>query len=165
MALSDDMRWLILSKHYLEGLSRRTIAKQLRCHRRTVSRLVARFEETGDIRSRQGQRFRPGAASANTIMTPEMDMKLLEIVTVMDDKSLLLEIFEQFCKDAGVAPHISTICRAMKRLGFTRKKVRAVARGTHSHVRRRRHTTLIVFAVTAVVPFVLLAASSRGSRS
>ena len=105
------------------------------------------------------------AASANTIMTPEMDMKLLGIVTVMDDKSMLLEIFEQFCKDAGVAPHISTICRAMKRLGFTRKKVRAVARGTHSHVRRRRHTTLIVFAVTAVVPFVLLAASSRGSRS
>ena len=50
-------------------------------------------------------------------------MRLLELVTVLDDKSMLQEIRARYCLASGMEPAMATVCRAMRRLGFTRKKV------------------------------------------
>ena len=47
-------------------------------------------------------------------MTYEQDMKLLELVTILDDKSMLTEIHHRFEVATGTYVHISVICRGMQ---------------------------------------------------
>jgi hypothetical protein len=56
-------------------------------------------------------------------MTDEQCITLMELVTVLDDEAMLQEIHAQFCAKTGLDPHVSTICRAMRQLGLTRKKL------------------------------------------
>ena len=60
-------------------------------------------------------------------MTVDACKKLLELVTLLDDESMLTEIHEEFTTQYGVTCDVSTVCRAMARLGFTRKKLHRLA--------------------------------------
>ena len=60
-------------------------------------------------------------------MTHEQCLHLLELVTVLDDEIMLDELHEQFESYVGVEVSVSTICRAMHRLGFTRKRLHRLA--------------------------------------
>ena len=125
-AFSKDLRWRVVWGRDLLDLSHAGIAQNLQLSERTVRRILNRFDATGDVRTHQGQRGGlQHAAPQNQKMTPEQDLKLLELVTILDDKSMLTEIHHQFYLSTGTDVHISTICRAMRRLGFTRKKARA----------------------------------------
>lgn len=72
----------------------------------------------------QGRRL---ANPANTVMNEEMCLKLLELVTLLDDESMLTEIHEQFVAKYGIEVDIRTICLAMAKLGFTRKRLHRLA--------------------------------------
>ena len=119
-ALSDDLAWRVVWKRLMYAQTDDEIASHLLVHARTVQRVMRRFRETGNVATNVGRRL---ASPSNVIMTFETDMKLLELVTLLDDKSMLQEIHSEFCALVGATPHISTICRAMRRLNFTRKKV------------------------------------------
>ena len=56
-----------------------------------------------------------------------MCKRLLELVTIMDDETMLCEIHEEFCAQNGVTIDVSTVCRAMARLGFNRKRLHRLA--------------------------------------
>ena len=52
-----------------------------------------------------------------------MHMQLVK--TLLDSPGdMLTEIRAKFQASVGVRPHLSTICRAVRELGFTRKRVR-----------------------------------------
>ena len=86
--------------------------------------VLRRWLQEETVASRQGQRR---ANPANTIMDEEMCLKLLEHVTLLDDESMLVEIHEEYKARYGVEVSLATICRAMARLGFTRKKLHKLA--------------------------------------
>jgi transposase len=125
VAISEDLRLLIVRKHYLGGQAHGQIAKDLApCSRSTVKRVLRRWRLESSVASRQGKRQRD---PANTVMSNEVCMLLLERVTLLDDESMLTEIHEDFMGTHGVEVSLSTICRAMARLGFTRKKLHRLA--------------------------------------
>ena len=128
-ALSADLRWRVVWGRDLLDLSIKTIARSLQINKRTVQRILRRFDATGAVRSFQGKPGGLEGEAGSKKMTYEQDMKLLELVTIMDDRSMLNEIALNFADATGTDVHISTICRAMRRLGFTRKKARR--RTTH----------------------------------
>ena len=107
-ALSVDLAWRVVWKRLLYEQTEEQVASDLLITSRTVSNIMRRFNETGHVETRQGERL---ADPHNKCMTFEMDMKLLEMVTVLDDKSMLQEIAAQFSANTGVEPHISSICR------------------------------------------------------
>jgi hypothetical protein len=92
--------------------------------------VLRRFARTGEVATHQGRRL---ADPANTIFTHDEDMRLLELVTVLDDKSMLQEIRARYCLASGMEPAMATVCRAMRRLGFTRKKLHRLARQCDEH--------------------------------
>jgi len=59
-------------------------------------------------------------------MTDEDDRVLIRML-VSSPESMLKEQFREFCGRTGCLMHVSTFCRAVKRLGYTRKKLEAYA--------------------------------------
>ena len=127
-SLSNDLRWRVVWARDGHGDTHAEVAQRLGISERTVERILKRFDETGDVRTWQGKRGGVSTAPWKQKMTYEQDMKLLELVTIMDDKSMLTEIHHQFYLSTEVDISISTVCRAMWRLGFTRKRVRPPVR-------------------------------------
>lgn len=123
-ALSTDLRWRVVWARDLDGKALPQIARDLHIGEKTVRRILKRFDVTGDVRAHQGKGGGLPTERSNTVMTYAQDMKLLELVTVLDDKSMLSEIQKHFVDATGVHASVSTICRAMRRLGYTRKKAR-----------------------------------------
>jgi len=123
-ALSKDLRWRIVKKSVMHELTANSIADHLDVPAPTVKKVLRRWRETGSVETHQGRRL---ADAHNTIMTHEQSMRLLELVTLLDDEVMLDEIHEQFCVYAGLELSVSTICRAMHKLGFTRKRLHRLA--------------------------------------
>ena len=124
-ALPQDLCWRIVEKYWLDGVGPATISHQLGTSVRPLSKrqirvVLRRFARTGEVATHQGRRL---ADPANTIFSHDEDMRLLELVTVLDDKSMLQEIRARYCLASGMEPAMATVCQAMRRLGFTRKKV------------------------------------------
>jgi hypothetical protein len=105
---SSDIRWLVVYKRLvmgLEGLSKH-------CQ----EAILNHFGQTGDV---------GGAASragGKKVMTAQQDRQLLDMV--LDEPTTTLQGHSvSFLLQHGVKVHISSICRAMKRLQLTRQKV------------------------------------------
>ena len=115
----------VVTKHYLHGQSHKRIAADLApLSRSGVKRILRRWRTECTVATWQGRRHGP---PANTVMTVEACKKLLELVTLLDDESMCSEIHEEFTTQHGVTCDVSTVCRAMARLGFTRKKLHRLA--------------------------------------
>ena len=78
------------------------------------------FQETGDVESRQGQRVAP---PANLIVDHAAAHALVQQLLDSPDATLN-EHKAEFESSTGKAIHISTFCRAVWRLGFTRQRVK-----------------------------------------
>jgi len=92
-ALPQDLCWRIVEKYWLDGVGPATISQQLGTSVRPLSKrqirvVLRRFARTGEVATHQGRRL---ADPANTIFSHDEDMRLLELVTVLDDKSMLQE--------------------------------------------------------------------------
>jgi len=123
-ALSKDLRWRVVKKSVLYELEVNSIAAHLDISESAVKKVLSRWRRTGSVDAHQGRRL---ANPANTIMSHEQCLTLLELVTVFDDEIMLDELHEQFCAKTGIELSVSTICRAMHRLGFTRKRLHRLA--------------------------------------
>ena len=81
------------------------------------------FIETGDVQSHQGQRDAP---PANRIIDELAAMQIIE--QILDNPEYTLqEHHAEIQIQMGTTFHISTFCRSVHRLGFTRQRVRATA--------------------------------------
>ena len=129
---SEDVRWLIVFKH-LMGKTHAKIRRDLSVvdehgHEwipgpcgRTIDRILERFKETGDVKTHMGKRAAP---PQNAIFGVQNQLTLIEVL-LDSPGDMLSEIRDKFAAKTGVRPHISTICRAIKDVGFTLKKARA----------------------------------------
>jgi hypothetical protein len=122
---SDDICWLMVWKRKYCGKSYSAIRKDLSAGPRlpgpspsTIRRVLRYFYLTGDVRCRTRRRRR------DAIFGYGEDRALVK--TLLDEPGdMLTEIRRKFNSRTGLKPHISTICQAVRRLGFTRTQVRS----------------------------------------
>ena len=112
------LRWRVVWAVTLDGISLNRIADTpLRVSHRTAQRIMKCFKEHGDV-------WPPSHSLARRPrrqMTDEDDRVLIRLL-VSSPESMLKEQFREFCGRTGCLMHVSTFCRAVKRLGYTRKK-------------------------------------------
>ena len=117
---SEDLRWRAVWLHILRGLSYKQVGELLYMSERSVRRYVELFYSTGDVKPCQHKQG------------PSQLLNELEQLTVL--QSLinkptihLEELQNDLYLTCGTWVHLSTICRTVHRLGFTRKRVTNIA--------------------------------------
>ena len=110
---SNDLRWRVVFQRKLQNLSYRTISENLTVAVSTVSRIIDRFDRTGDVRP-------------SIMLHSHEEFVLLQMV--MEKPSVYLREFQYGLEEiTGTEVSVSTICRTLNRFGFSRKKLRHVA--------------------------------------
>ena len=117
------LRWRVVWAVTLDGISLMKIPDTpLRVSLRTAQRIMKCFKAHRDV-------WPPSHSLARRPrrqMTEEDDRVLIRML-VSSPESMLKEHFREFCGRTGCLMHVSTFCRAVKRLGYTRKKLEAYA--------------------------------------
>ena len=117
-AYSCDMRWRMIFQRIGMGLPITTIAKNLNIDRSTVSRIVTRFETTGDVEPIK----KKGAQSKISVYD-----EFCIIDSIVEKPSMYLhEIQQKVLETTGTRIDASTVCRFLKN-NFSRKKLSLVA--------------------------------------
>ena len=87
----------------------------------TVSRIVTIFRQTGDV-----QKKTYSSNGANRKLTPTLELMIVHLV-LMRPGIFLREIQTELLEETGADITLSTICRFLQRIGFTRQKMRLTA--------------------------------------
>ena len=117
---STDFRWRVIWLSVVHNLKPATIALLLSISDRTVRRYLDQFNQTGDV---QPQKYRHGPQP----IFGEFE-QILIIRLISDNTSIYLyEVKQKLEQLFGVPVSESTICRTVKKLGFTRKKIHYIA--------------------------------------
>ena len=131
MVWDEQVRWMVVWRRTIRQQSWRTIRKRLRrgsvgpkASRKgpsisTMKRIVRCFEKTGGVKTPVGLRLAP---STGQIFSFRNDLKLLKILHDRPGDTLD-EILKRFARRTGEDPHVSSVCRAIHRLDYSRKKV------------------------------------------
>ena len=117
---ADDLRWRIVWLKKVRELSNRTVSRLLSVSPSTVSRIVERFNRIGEV----AVSIRTHAGRA---LDSYSEYRLLQLVCEKPT-IYLREILSVLREETGMELSEATICRALKRFGYTHKKVRFVAR-------------------------------------
>ena len=116
----NDLRWRIVWLYYYKEKSIEDIQELLFVSSRSVRRYIALFDETGDVSPAIQQHGPPRALDAFE------EMSLIQSLLSKPD-IYLEELRQELIQVTGTDVSLSTICRTLKRLGFSRKKLRHVA--------------------------------------
>ena len=115
----DDLCWRIVYQSVINGKSVKDISDNLFLSQSTVYRILNRFERTGNV--------------SPDLPTPKSrclhDHDIFIIVQLLSERPscYLREIQHELLQITGTIASMATICRDLKRLGFTRKKVKYIA--------------------------------------
>ena len=121
-SFSRDIRWLVLYKRLFRGKTAAEVTAELEgsvCED-TQSEWLRRFAATGDVVDTQSGRR--GTLPANKQATPEVDLLLFQLAIDSPDATLT-EQRATLELSTGIRVHLSTVCRAMRRLGLTRQRL------------------------------------------
>ena len=111
---SEDMHWRIVYQRHLMGLNYREISQNLTVSVSTVARIVDRFERTGEVTR---------SLKPEHILHEHYVFILMQIV--LERPSIYLhELQVAFAQTTGRFVSEVTICRTLKRFGFSRKKMK-----------------------------------------
>ena len=126
-AYSADMRWRMVYQHEILGLTCRAVAKNLSVDASTVSRVVSKFNETGNVdpKPRKGAPTKLSAFDEFIIMEDILQRPGM----------YLHEIQSDIRQTTGTDVDVSTICRFLKRNNFSRKKLNHVALQRNAELR------------------------------
>ena len=118
-AYHEDLRWRIVWQRLADDRTIKETAKSLHVSESTVWRIVDRFERTGSVASNQ--------TTPRAHRLHEHD-ELVLIELVCENPSIYLrEVQRGMADTTGTVVSAATLCRTLKRLGFTRKKMKYVA--------------------------------------
>ena len=132
VALSVDLRWRIVWLYHYKQYSINEIADLLVVCTKTAKRILARYDENGTV-DPTDQRHEP-----ERTLDAFAEMSLVQ--SVMNKPNIYLdELQSDLYSSTGITVSLSTICRTLQRLGFTRKKLQHV-------VLRRSETERAEFA-------------------
>ena len=120
LAYSNDLRWRIVWLYYYKEKSIEEIQDLLFVSNRSVRRYLTLFEETGDV-SPAIQQHGPGR-----ILDAFEEMSLIQSL-LSKPEMYLEELRQELIQITGTDVSLSTICKTLKRLGFSRKKLKQVA--------------------------------------
>ena len=120
-AYSTDLRWRIVYQRLGMELPFHKIAKNLNIATSTAHRIFKGFENDGEVQAaKQGMRPEMRALDEHS--------ELLIIGLILENPTLYLdELVQEVSELTSVLVSPATICRLLKRYGFTRKKVRQIA--------------------------------------
>ena len=118
-AYHEDLRWRIIWQKITTNKTIREISADLCVASSTVWRILDRFDRTGCVT--------PNAATARERALHEHDELLLVHMVCENPSVHLHEIQQKVYKTTGTEVSIATICRSLKRNGFSRKKVQSIA--------------------------------------
>jgi len=113
--LSTDIRIRVLEARVREGLTYEQLADRFVIGRASVDRILRRARETGSVEPA------PHGGGPARRITQEVEKVLVELVQTRPDATLE-ELCSALATRAGVAVSRATMCRELRRLGFTRKK-------------------------------------------
>ena len=116
---SDDIRWRIVWQRLFYNRSSVRVAADLFVCRRTVDRIFTLFINTGNVKS--PHKF--GRPVGTTTLYQHEELVICEMV-IRRPYIYLKEIASELQNGTGRQLSIPSMCAAVHRLGFTRKKVR-----------------------------------------
>ena len=115
-----DLRWRAVWLHLIRKLSCAEIADLLFMSQRSVLRYVELYHSTGDVEPVK-QRHGP-----EQLLSDSEERIILQFM--IDRPGIYLaELQQQLFNVVGKWVHLSTICRTVHRLGFTRKRLQHIA--------------------------------------
>ncbi len=118
-AYSSDLRWRIVYQRIALNRSFERIAKNLNIARATAHRTFKIFERTGEVNASP-------CGSPDRALDTVGELHLIGFI--LDNPSLYLsELCRKVYEVVGIQVSQSTICRTLKRYGFSRKRIRQVA--------------------------------------
>ena len=116
---SPDLRWRIVFQRKLKNMSYQQISENLTVSVSTVSRMIDRFDRTGEVQ--------PSIwAPTERLLHPHEELVLLQAV-LEKPSTYLRELQRMLDETTGREVSVSTICRTLHRFGFSRKKLNQVA--------------------------------------
>ncbi len=132
MVYPESLRWLVVWKAWFMGMSYAKVRRHLDGgasspppSKQTIRRIVNRFRRVGDVKTELGKRRAPHDEQIE--FSRSLSKALIECVLDSPDDPLEA-IAKTFGAQTGVQRSNATICRALRKLGFTRKKLRAFSR-------------------------------------
>ena len=120
-AYSEDLKWRIVWQREVLGLKCKDVAVNLGVDSATVSRTVARFRETGGVKKKDHPSTR-----AYRKLTTVLEFTIIHLV-LKRPGIYLHEIAAELLDTTGADVSLSAICRFLKRIGFTRQRLRLAA--------------------------------------
>lgn len=118
--LSTGLRWRIVWLHHYRELSSKEIADLLYIHVTTVRRITNLFDAVGDVAPVS---YKPGP---NRLLSEPEEYSIIELL-LANPGMFLDELQYELHQSTGTLASISTIFRIIRRLGFTRKRLRHIA--------------------------------------
>ena len=116
---STDLRWRIVWLYYYKEKSFEEIEELLFVSSRSIRRYIDLFNDTGDVSPATQQHGPP--------KTLEHE-KMYLVQSLMSKPDIYLEeLRQELIQATGTDVSLSTICRTLKHLGFSRKKLRHIA--------------------------------------
>ena len=118
-AYSADLRWRMIWQREVLGMTNRVIAANLGVDSTTVWRTVKLFRETGEVQPKTP----PGALKKLSLV-----IEFIIVSEVLNRPGITLhELQTMLVEETGVVVCLSTVCRFLHRIGFSRQKLRIVA--------------------------------------
>ena len=117
---SKDLRWHIVWLHMFLRMEASEVARLLHVCERTVYRYAERFRLTGGVRKHMKQ------TGPYPIMNKSHELLLVDLL-LTKPAIYLQELQHELYTSTGIVMHLSTICRAVRKLGFTHQKIQHIA--------------------------------------
>ena len=117
---STDFRWRIVWLRIVHNMSAVSISSLMNLSERTVRRYETQFYQTGDILPKE---HRNGPER----LLDDFGQIILVRILAENPTIYLYEIQEELESVFGVSVSVSTICKTLKWIGFTRKKIHHIA--------------------------------------
>ena len=144
-AYSEDLRWRMVWQKEALGHTYEGVAKNLGVDKATVWRTVSLFQETGNVT----KKVYPKEKAFRMLTTPA---QLLIFHLVCQNPGIYLsEIQTELQQTLLISVSISTICKFLKKNGFTRQKLRITALQRDECLRQKYVVDMSVYSPEMLV--------------
>jgi transposase len=115
ITISEDLRQRVVEAYQAGQSTMQAIADRFAVKRGWVNEIVQRYKRTGSVAPS------PRGGGATAILIDEDYEVIAEIIKHQNDATLA-EIAAQLAEQTGVVVSLPTICRALQKMGLSRKK-------------------------------------------
>ena len=144
-AYGEDLRWRMVWQSEALGYNYSTIGRNLGVDASTVWRTVNTFRNTGTV----GTKKYPKPRSYSKFSTP---VELTIIHTVLSKPGIYLkEIQTEVYLCTGVQLSVSSICKFLRRVGFTRQKMKLASIGRDEELRSQFSADLSLYPPEMII--------------